>query len=219
MTAALAVGENLAAAIVALMYAGGQYLESLRRAGGPARDDRAAVAGAAHRHAAPRRPAGGGRARSRSCPATGCWSGGATWCRSTARSPTGVAVLDQSALTGESLPVQQRSRRSGHERLDQCRRRLRSAGVAAGGRKHLCRRHPPGGGGAALARADVAAGRPLRHRIPGGDRGAGRARPGRSPATRCGRWPCWWWRRPVRSSWRCRWPSSPGCRARPSSAS
>ena len=28
MTAALAVGENLAAAIVALMYAGGQYLES-----------------------------------------------------------------------------------------------------------------------------------------------------------------------------------------------
>ena len=35
----------------------------LCRAGGPARDDRLAVAGAAHRHAPPRRPAGGGGAR------------------------------------------------------------------------------------------------------------------------------------------------------------
>ena len=68
-------------------------------------------------------------------PATGCWCARATWCRSTARSPTGVAVLDQSALTGESLPVQLSAGEAVHERLDQCRRCLRSHGLAARRRK------------------------------------------------------------------------------------
>ena len=55
MAAALTFGENLAAAIVALMYAGGQYLESLRRKDRPAGDDGAAVTGAAHGDPSPRR--------------------------------------------------------------------------------------------------------------------------------------------------------------------
>jgi cation transport ATPase len=39
MTAALAVGENLAAVVVALMYSGGQYLEAFCRASRAPRDD------------------------------------------------------------------------------------------------------------------------------------------------------------------------------------
>ena len=39
MSAALIFGEQLAACVVALMYAGGQYLEELRRRPGAPRDD------------------------------------------------------------------------------------------------------------------------------------------------------------------------------------
>lgn len=46
MTAALAVGENLAAVVVALMYAGGRYLEGFCRASRAARDDSDPGAGA-----------------------------------------------------------------------------------------------------------------------------------------------------------------------------
>ena len=53
MSAALVFGESLAAAIVALMYSGGQFLEAYAERARPARDDGAAVAGAAHRDAAP----------------------------------------------------------------------------------------------------------------------------------------------------------------------
>ncbi len=89
MTAALVVGENLAAAIVALMYAGGQYLESYAERA--ARREMTALLSRVPRTAMRHRDGRlrGGRARPRRCPATGCWSGGATWCRWTARSPTG----------------------------------------------------------------------------------------------------------------------------------
>ena len=72
MTAALAVGENLAAAIVALMYAGGQYLEGYAERA--ARREMTALLSRVPRtaHAAPRRPAGGGRARPGRCRATAC---------------------------------------------------------------------------------------------------------------------------------------------------
>ena len=55
MAAALIFGENLAAAIVALMYAGGQYLEIYAERTRAAGDDGAAVAGAAHGDPPPRR--------------------------------------------------------------------------------------------------------------------------------------------------------------------
>jgi heavy metal translocating P-type ATPase len=104
MSAALAVGQALAAAIVALMYAGGQYLESFaeRRA----RRDMTALLSRVPRTALRYRDGRldevsleyiipGDRLLIRQgdvVPVDGTVA-------------TGVAVLDQSALTGESLPV------------------------------------------------------------------------------------------------------------------
>ncbi len=172
MTAALAVGENLAAAIVALMYAGGQYLEAFAERA--ARREMTALLSRVPRTAMRHRDGQleevaldlilpGDRLlvrRGDVVPVDGIGrrrGGGAR--------PVGA---DRRIAAGAAP-----QRRFGLERLDQCRRRLRSGGVAAGGGKHLCRRHPPGGGGAALARPHVAAGGPLRDHIPGGDRGAG----------------------------------------------
>ena len=105
MTAALAFGEQLAAAIVALMYAGGQYLESYaeRQASREmtallSRVPRTAVR---HRDGALEEIAldlimAGDRLlvrRGDVVPVDGTIA-------------SGVAVLDQSALTGESVPVQ-----------------------------------------------------------------------------------------------------------------
>ena len=105
MTSALVVGEELAAAVVALMYAGGQYLEDF--AEGHARREMTALLARAPRKAMRHRDhrleeidvelvATGDRLLIRQgeiVPADG-----------TLASP--LAVLDQSALTGESLPVQ-----------------------------------------------------------------------------------------------------------------
>ncbi len=90
----------------------------------------------------------------------------------------GVAVLDQSALTGESLPVQLRAGEAVLSGSTNVGEAFDLAGHAARRREHLCRHRPPGRGRAALACADVAARRPLRARLPGGDGGARRARPG-----------------------------------------
>jgi heavy metal translocating P-type ATPase len=105
MTAALVFGEELAAAIVALMYAGGQYLESYaeRRA----RHEMTALLSRVPRTAVRHRDGAleevaldlivpGDRLlvrRGDVVPVDGSVAGG-------------MAVLDQSALTGESLPVQ-----------------------------------------------------------------------------------------------------------------
>ena len=108
MTAALVVGENLAAAIVALMYAGGQYLESYAERA--ARREMTALLSRVPRTAVRHRDGQleevaldlvlpGDRLlvrRGDVVPVDGTVA-------------DGVAVLDQSALTGESLPVQHRS--------------------------------------------------------------------------------------------------------------
>jgi heavy metal translocating P-type ATPase len=105
MTAALAFGEQLAAAIVALMYAGGQYLETYAER--QARREMTALLSRVPRTAMRHRDGGleevalehiqpGDRLlvrRGDVVPVDGTVA-------------TGVAVLDQSALTGESLPVQ-----------------------------------------------------------------------------------------------------------------
>ncbi len=104
MSAALAVGENLAASIVALMYAGGQYLESFAEKA--ARREMTALLSRVPRSAIRHRDGQleevaldsilpGDRLlvrRGDVVPVDGTVAGGA-------------AVLDQSALTGESLPV------------------------------------------------------------------------------------------------------------------
>jgi len=105
MTAALIFGEQLAAAIVALMYAGGQYLEGYAER--QARREMTALLSRVPRTAMRHRDGGleevalelilpGDRLlvrRGDVVPVDGTVA-------------TGVAVLDQSALTGESLPVQ-----------------------------------------------------------------------------------------------------------------
>jgi heavy metal translocating P-type ATPase len=105
MTAALAVGQDLAAAIVALMYAGGQYLESFAERA--ARREMTALLARVPRVALRHRDGQleevalglilpGDRLlvrRGDVVPVDGTVA-------------EGVAVLDQSALTGEALPVQ-----------------------------------------------------------------------------------------------------------------
>jgi cation transport ATPase len=107
MTAAIAVGETLAAAIVALMYAGGQYLESFAERA--ARREMTALLSRVPRTAVRYRDGQleevalelvlpGDRLlvrRGDVVPVDGTVV-------------NGVAVLDQSALTGESLPAQRR---------------------------------------------------------------------------------------------------------------
>ena len=106
MAAALVVGEELAAVVVALMYAGGQFLEAFAER--HARREMTALLARVPRTAVRHRTSGleevaldlivpGDRLLIRQgdvIPADGVVS-------------SGLAVLDQSALTGESIPVQQ----------------------------------------------------------------------------------------------------------------
>ncbi len=104
MTAALAVGETLAAAIVALMYAGGQYLEGYAERA--ARREMTALLSRVPRTAMRHRD---GQLEEVALDAVA--PGDRLLIRQGDVVPVdgavreGVAVLDQSALTGESLPV------------------------------------------------------------------------------------------------------------------
>jgi heavy metal translocating P-type ATPase len=108
MSAALAVGENLAAVVVALMYSGGQYLEAF--ADRRARREMTAILARVPRTAVRHR---NGRLEEVSLEAI--VPGDRLLIRQGDVVPvdgavaSGVAVLDQSALTGEPIPVQQRA--------------------------------------------------------------------------------------------------------------
>ncbi len=108
MTGALLVGESLAAAIVALMYAGGQYLESFAERA--ARREMTALLSRVPRTAVRHRD---GRLEEVALDLV--VPGDRLLVRQGDVVPVdgtvveGVAVLDQSALTGESLPVQLRA--------------------------------------------------------------------------------------------------------------
>jgi len=105
MTAALAVGENLAGAIVALMYAGGQYLEAFAER--HARREMTALLSRVPRTAVRHR-----NGRLEEVALDLILPGDRLLVRRGDVVPVdgtvaeGVAVLDQSALTGESLPAQ-----------------------------------------------------------------------------------------------------------------
>ena len=107
MTAALAVGETLAAAIVALMYAGGQYLEGYAERA--ARREMTALLSRVPRTAMRRRD---GRLEEVALDQVA--PGDRLLIRQGDVVPVdgdvreGVAVLDQSALTGKSLPAQRK---------------------------------------------------------------------------------------------------------------
>ncbi len=105
MTAALVFGQELAAAVVALMYAGGQYLESFAER--HARREMTALLARAPRTAARHR---NGALEEVALDAIGLGDrllirrGDVVPVDGTVTS--GLAVLDQSALTGESIPAQ-----------------------------------------------------------------------------------------------------------------
>src|SRR5471032_57016 len=105
MTAALAVGEDLAAAIVALVYAGGQFLEAFAERA--ARREMTALLSRVPRTALRHRD---GRLEEVALDLIA--PGDRLLVRQGDVVPVdgtvveGVAVLDQSALTGESLPAQ-----------------------------------------------------------------------------------------------------------------
>ncbi len=106
MTAALAVGEDLAAAIVALMYAGGQLLESFAERA--ARREMTALLSRVPRSALRHQD---GRLEEVALnliePADRLLVRQGDVVPVDGTVAAGVAILDQSALTGESLPVQQ----------------------------------------------------------------------------------------------------------------
>jgi heavy metal translocating P-type ATPase len=108
MTAALAVGENLAAVVVALMYSGGQYLEAF--AEGHARREMTAILARV-----PRTAIRHGNSELEEVGLETIVPGDRLLVRQGDVVPvdgtvaSGVAILDQSALTGEPIPVQQRA--------------------------------------------------------------------------------------------------------------
>ena len=107
MSAALIFGEQLAACVVALMYAGGQYLENF--AEGRARREMTALLSRVPRNAVLHC-----NGELMTIPIDGLAVGDRLLIPQGDVVPVdgvvaaGVAVLDQSALTGESIPVQQR---------------------------------------------------------------------------------------------------------------
>src|SRR6202521_197120 len=108
MSAALAVGENLAAVVVALMYSGGQYLEAFAER--HARREMTAILARVPRTAVRHR-----NGRLEEVGLEAIVPGDRLLIRQGDVVPvdgavaSGVAVLDQSALTGEPIPVQQRA--------------------------------------------------------------------------------------------------------------
>ncbi len=115
---------------------------------------------------AARRPASSATGRRSTCRPTR-WSSAissafvrASACPSTASSSRAGRRVDESMLTGESLPVDQGGRRSRVQRHAQPHRQLRHARHARRRRHHAGPDHPPRGRGPGLTRTDPAPRRP-----------------------------------------------------------
>jgi hypothetical protein len=170
MGGSLAIGEPLAGIVVALMLAGGQVLEDYAQA--RARREMTALLSRVPRTAQLYKDQS-----IVAVPLDDVRPGDRLLVRPGDVVPVdghtlGEAVLDQSALTGESLPGSPGGRPGGDERQHQCGRGLRSRRRAQRGPEHLCRHRPPGRGGAKLQGADGAPGRSLRLGLSGPHDGA-----------------------------------------------
>ena len=192
MIGSLALGQELAGLVVGLMFSGGAALEDDRLAAGAARADRARPA-RARRSRSCASAIASRRCRSSRCrSATSCSCARARWCRSTARCSAPRRSLDTSTLSGEPLPV---TIGAGMPVL---------SGSANAGAPFELRADRPAAESAyaALVRlveqaqaqrapfvrmADRYAGL-----LPPGHAAGRRRWPGRSAATRSGRWRSWW---------------------------
>ena len=196
MAGALALGEYLAGAVVALMLAGGNALEEAanRRA---RRELTALVRRAPHsalvRHGE----------ELVEVPIDAVSADDVVLVRAGEVVPvdgmveSGEAIVDESALTGEPLPVT--IRRGGNVRSGTAAPARRSSCVRSRPRRErLCRARATRRAGRARTRAVRAYRRPLRALLPARDDGSAAAAPGRSRATRSARWPCSWWRHRAR---------------------
>ena len=168
MSAALALGQPLAGAVVALMYSGGNVLEDIAIA--RAEHDLRSLVDRAPREA--HRRVGD---RIEEVPIAAVAVGDQLLVRAGEVIPvdgvvtSAAATIDESALTGEPIPVV-KARGAAHSlRLVECRRNLRADGVRGGRRKHLCRHRAAGDRGADREGAVRAAGRPLCADLPAGD--------------------------------------------------
>ncbi len=189
MTAALAIGETLAAAVVALMYAGGQSLEGFAERAPAAtwcpprprpRSTRRYAAHGLEEIASRPWPSATAcsSARARPFPSMGRWRAMSPW--STRRRSRASRSRPSAAMARRSSP------------RDQCRRAFRHAGGPRRRRQHTRRHRPPRGCGRGLEGADGAPRRPLRHGLPRRDGRARRrricahrrSRPGRGGAGR-----------------------------------
>ena len=86
----------------------------------------------------------------------------------------GAAVLDESALTGEALPVEHVQGDALRSGTAERGRAVRPAGHDQRGRQHLRGHRPPGQRGGELAGAVRPARRPVRHVVPAAEPGRGR---------------------------------------------
>ncbi len=147
MVSALLLGETLAGVVVALMYAGGQFLESY--AAGRARREMTALLERAPKSAMRYGPEG-----LVEVPIDSIATGDRILVRGGEVVPADGTVVDDRG----ARPVGADRRgdagqpvdgRGGDERIDECRHGLRPRRDPAGDREHLCRHRPPGRGGRA----------------------------------------------------------------------
>ena len=218
LAGALVVNEPFAGAMITVMLASGQLLEA--RAGARARRELSLLVDRAPRYGAAPAVAGtvvdgpGGRRRARRPADRGSGeivAGG--------RPAAVPAVLDESALTGEPLPVERIAGDDVRSGVVNAGQPIDLLATASRRRVHLRRRGPPGRAGAGLVGAVRPCRRPVRHLSSSRSRCCWPGPPGWSAVTPSARSRCWWSPRRARCCWPPRSRSCPGCPAPPVSAS